>query len=308
MTAAAAQPPSPTPQQLVQAFVDMRRRPAVVMLIDGEDLAERHLFDVDAATSDVRAPAIDLVIDSSGGAPDWAYQIIEVLRQRFDEIDACVPYWAKSAATLLCLGANRIVMGDIAQLGPLDTQVTETLESGDKHSESALEEIKSLEQLRDFAADTFDSMVQRIRGKSEMELDEAMRQANAFVASTVAPLIEKLDPAKLGEHSRALAISMEYGDRLLRLVTDWDDDKRYAVLHRLVYEYPSHGFALGYDELSSMGLPVDRFAPEEMKVVRALYPILGVKGPRVVSYFEPSASATPEAPPMPPPPAPAPKA
>jgi hypothetical protein len=279
----------------IQAFVDVRKRPALALLIDGEELVEQHLFDVDRATVDVHAPSIDLLIDSGGGAPDWAFQMMQLLRQRFDEIHACVPYWAKSAATLLCLGSDRIVVGDMAQLGPLDTQVTETLDSGDKHTESALEEIKSLEQLRDFAADTFDAMVNRIRGKSEMELDEAMRQANAFVASTIGLLIEKLDPTKLGGHSRALLISTEYGDRLLRLVTDWDASRRFTLLHRLVYEYPSHGFAIGYDELTEMGLPVDRFGPEEMQAVRALYPFLGVKGPRVVRFIVPTEQPAPDA-------------
>jgi hypothetical protein len=268
----------------------------VALLIDGEELAEQHLFDVDRATAGKGGPSVDLIIDSGGGAPDWAFQIMQLLRQRFDEIQACVPYWAKSAATLLCLGADRIVVGDMAQLGPLDTQVTETLDTGDKRSESALEEIKSLEQLRDFAADTFDTMVNRIRSKSDMELDEAMKQANAFVAGTIGLLIEKLDPSKLGEHSRALLISTEYGDRLLKLVTDWDDDRRRTLLHRLVYEYPSHGFAIGYDELASMGLPVERFGLEEADAVRGLYPFLGVKGPRIVAFTVPSADAVPTAP------------
>jgi hypothetical protein len=124
-----------------------------------------------------------------------------------------------------------------------------------------------------------------------MELDEAMKQANAFVGSTIGLLIEKLDPRKLGEHSRALLISTEYGDRLLRLVTDWDDHRRATLLHRLVYEYPSHGFAIAYDELVSMGLPVDRFGPEEMDAVRGLYPFLGVKGPHVISYTMPTVQA-----------------
>ena len=41
-----------------------------------------------------------------------------------------MPFWAKSAATLLCLGADKIVLGEHAELGPLDVQIYEEKKAG----------------------------------------------------------------------------------------------------------------------------------------------------------------------------------
>jgi ClpP class serine protease len=67
---------------------------------------------------------IDLLIVSMGGDPTVAWRIISMLRERFEKIGVLLPYAAFSAATLLSLGADEIVMHPFANLGPVDPQMT----------------------------------------------------------------------------------------------------------------------------------------------------------------------------------------
>lgn len=65
-----------------------------------------------------------LLLTSSGGDPNAAEKLMQMFRKRFNEsFQIIVPFYAKSAATLMCLGADKICMGYGAELGPIDPQV-----------------------------------------------------------------------------------------------------------------------------------------------------------------------------------------
>jgi len=73
---------------------------------------------------------LDLFLHSPGGDPDAVEQICEYLRTRFDHIRAIVPLNAMSAATMIALGADEILMGAHSQLGPIDPQLTVVMPEG----------------------------------------------------------------------------------------------------------------------------------------------------------------------------------
>lgn len=67
---------------------------------------------------------LDLMIHSPGGLPDAAETLLRTAFRSSDrKFRVIVPASAKSAATLLSLGADTIVMGENSQLGPIDPQV-----------------------------------------------------------------------------------------------------------------------------------------------------------------------------------------
>ncbi|EQD35761.1 periplasmic serine protease, partial [mine drainage metagenome] len=67
---------------------------------------------------------IDLLINSPGGLPDATETLIRnAFRATNRPFRVIVASSAKSAATLLALGADEIVMGFTSQLGPIDPQV-----------------------------------------------------------------------------------------------------------------------------------------------------------------------------------------
>jgi hypothetical protein len=76
------------------------------------------------AVSNVSERELDLFLHSPGGFPEAAEAIMAYLRTRFDHIRAVVPLAAMSAATMMALAADEIVMGAHSQLGPIDPQLT----------------------------------------------------------------------------------------------------------------------------------------------------------------------------------------
>jgi len=85
-------------------------------------LGDKHGFM--EAVSNIQERELDLFLHSPGGSPEAAEAIIEYLRTRFDHIRAIVPLAAMSAATMMALACDEIVMGAHSQLGPIDPQLT----------------------------------------------------------------------------------------------------------------------------------------------------------------------------------------
>ena len=73
---------------------------------------------------------ITLLLDSPGGDIDAAEKMVHLLREACappsgsaGDLEIVVPNAAKSAATLIALGADRILMSDSSELGPIDPQI-----------------------------------------------------------------------------------------------------------------------------------------------------------------------------------------
>jgi len=66
---------------------------------------------------------LDVVLHMPGGSPEATTSIVHYLRSEFAHVRVFVPLAAMSAATMLALSANEIVMGSHSQLGPTDPQV-----------------------------------------------------------------------------------------------------------------------------------------------------------------------------------------
>jgi len=68
---------------------------------------------------------LDLMIHSLGGSGVTAEKIVDMCRKHCKkEFRVIVPNMAKSAATMIALGADAIVMGYCSELGPIDAQTT----------------------------------------------------------------------------------------------------------------------------------------------------------------------------------------
>ena len=76
---------------------------------------------------------LDFLVVSFGGDPMVAWRIMSLIRQRVERVAVLVPQSAYSAATLLALGADEIVMHPNGHLGPVDMQVSTVGEGGRRH-------------------------------------------------------------------------------------------------------------------------------------------------------------------------------
>ena len=68
---------------------------------------------------------VDLLLHTLGGIPDAAEKLIRLVRKKVGgaEFRIIVPEMAKSAGTLMVLGADSVLMSDTSELGPIDPQV-----------------------------------------------------------------------------------------------------------------------------------------------------------------------------------------
>jgi ClpP class serine protease len=71
-----------------------------------------------------RTNGITLILDAPGGDGLAAERIIQLCRKYSKkDFETIVPARAKSAATMVCLGADTILMGATSELGPIDPQI-----------------------------------------------------------------------------------------------------------------------------------------------------------------------------------------
>ena len=107
-------------QELIRQYEEIAKCRLVVMIspivAESVTLFEELIYDADP-TEDMH-----LLLDSPGGDGEVAIRIVRAAQSRCKELTVIVPDQAKSAATLLSLGAHHIVMGPASDLGPIDPQ------------------------------------------------------------------------------------------------------------------------------------------------------------------------------------------
>jgi hypothetical protein len=74
------------------------------------------------AIQDILGDAVDILLHSPGGLAEAADSPVDIIRGRFQHVRFIVPNMAKSAATMLALSGNHILMDVASELGPIDPQ------------------------------------------------------------------------------------------------------------------------------------------------------------------------------------------
>ena len=156
----------------------------------------------------------------------------------------------------LCLAADELVLGDLGELGPLDQQYEAKQTADYPLSTSQLLPGVALRQLQDGATACYDALVRRIVKESGLRPLEAGSKAAELVGTLYAPLVQQLDPTRLAECARGLAVGKAYAERVVRRYRPalWAESGP-QLLDRLVQDYATHNFVLDREELAEVGLP-----------------------------------------------------
>jgi hypothetical protein len=180
--------------------------------------------------------AIDLLIESTGGDPLTSWRIISLLRSSFKKVNVIVPHSAFSAATLLALGADEIVMGPYGSLGPIDPQITTRKKDGTTQ-QFGYEDVVS-----------FLSFVREEGGITEQQ----------YIKGAFEKLCEVVEPPVLGFAKRSSSLSISIGEKMLQMhMTDPDKKTQaHSIAMKLNKSFFSHGHALGRKEAEEIGLNV----------------------------------------------------
>jgi len=192
---------------------------------------------------------IDLFLHSYGGAVDTPYKVVMLIREFCDEFAVIVPFVAKSAASMLVLGADEVVMGPISELGPIDPLV--------KHPvyKDLLVPVQAVWHCLDY-------LQRSIINSPDPEVAEFM----------VTPLLNKLDPWLIGDYEKTIKASWQYAEALLSRYMLKDDPERVQnVTQALTEGYFSHGYPIGRREARELGLKVTEAHDELWDVIWKLY-------------------------------------
>lgn len=107
-------------QQLIRRYEELTQSRLIVMIDtvfpESVTLLEEILRDTDPTEP------LHLLLASPGGDGEVAVRLVRAMQARCSELVIVVPDMAKSAATIMCLGANRILMAPSSDLGPIDPQ------------------------------------------------------------------------------------------------------------------------------------------------------------------------------------------
>lgn len=275
-------------------FAEARQHPVAFYLLGEGDDAE-HRPDVpltkktveqlaSALNDDGQFEQLDLVIQSSGGDIHAAYQIMTLLREHMrpdGELVACVPRRAASAAILLCLGADRILLGETGTLSPLDAQIkTGATSAGTPGYTSALHLLKGLDRLREFSLETFNHFAAQLYAENPERSEELLlRSSIDFSKAITGPLLERIDSPNVGYWDQMLKTGEIYAAQLLqtsKLTDESDPEERKKhvgqVVHDLVNKYPSHTMIIDRYQLAhELGLRADLFEEDLRPKVRQFF-------------------------------------
>ncbi len=207
---------------------------------------------------------IDMVILSGGGYPHPAYQMINIVRSKCKKLKAIVPLYAKSAATLMTLGADEIIMGAQSELGPLDMQMQHPLIEN-LHI-SALEGYYPFLQIYNKISTEFfpialqlaNQIIQNTAIKREDAVDIAINTAINYVS----PIVSQINPTIVNMCYRALATGESYAYNFLYryMFRDKPENERMLLAtqtaHTLVWGFHNHGQVITREDAKLLNLYV----------------------------------------------------
>ena len=149
-----------------------------------------------------KAKKVDLILHSFGGVGTTPWKLVNLIREYVEEFDVIVPYKAYSAATMIALGADNIVMHPMAELGPIDPKAMNEFNPLDARNQQIGINVEDVASYVNFVKEFVG-----IRHK-----DELVQALNV--------LTEKVHPLALGNVHRFYAQSRMIARKLLGLHMD----------------------------------------------------------------------------------------
>jgi len=184
-----------------------------------------------------------LILYSMGGLVEPAYLISKCCKEYANRFVVAIPRQAKSAATLLAMGADEIHMGLMSELGPIDPQVGRYPALG-----------------LGYAIESLASLCKRYPESSDM-----------FAKY----LSLSLNLQDLGYFERVSESAAQYAERLLKNKKLPSGQTPTSVAGRLVYSYKDHGFVIDKEEAESfLGKDFVKYNTDEYKLSDSIHKFL----------------------------------
>jgi len=198
---------------------------------------------------------ISLIIRSNGGDIDAPWPIVSLLREYCDRLEVIIPENAHSAATLISLSGDRILMTPFSSLSPIDPQlfINSNQKENNINIRFSVEDVSGYYQLLD-----------KLRIP-----DDGKIKALEYITQTINPTI-------LGQIERVRKLINIYADKVLSH-TAIDDISKNNIIRTLIENIPSHQYRISRKEAKELGLPVEKVSDalhSQLKILMNEYKLL----------------------------------
>lgn len=197
---------------------------------------------------------ISLLLHTRGGETLSAWTLVNLLRTFCDHLEVIVPSKAHSAGTLICLGADTVLMTKQATLGPIDPSVNTPLNPQIPGGQPTAKVPVSVEDVNSF-------------------LDYARHSIGdgGDLGIVFERLAQEIHPIVLGNAFRAMSQIRMLGRRLLANHMK-DEDVMEKILDFLCSESGSHDYTINRREArNELGLPIETPTWDLYGLIKKLY-------------------------------------
>lgn len=208
------------------------------------DLTDREGFL--EVTQDLSDKSADILLYSPGGLPDAADSLVQILRSKFEHIRFIIPGVAKSAATMMALSGNELMMEHNAELGPIDPQFRFVKADGTSVMAPAQAIIDQFAKAQDLIGQDPKKLVawipilQQYGPALYQQCLNSIELSKRYVGEWLKTGLFKPPPQPTGESEAA-------AEAAAKKVVDYLADHN---------QFKSHGARVGFPELRKQGVPV----------------------------------------------------
>jgi len=172
-----------------------------------------------------KKPKLDLFLYTIGGQTDSVWPLVSIFREYSNEFNVFAPYKVHSAGTLICLGADTIVMGEAGELSPVDPKTGNQfnpIDDIDKHNRRAIS-VEDVTSYFDLAKDPSKDLEDNQGNTSQVDINKAFQI-----------LSDQVHPLALGNVNRSHKQIRELARRLLRIRSDGNQDENEKRISSIV--------------------------------------------------------------------------
>ena len=213
--------------------------------------SEPHLLFVDHLRAIGTVPQLDVFLYTRGGATDSVWPLVSLFREYADRFTVLVPFRAHSGGTLICLGADEVIMSEAAELSPIDPTTGNQFNPTDPAN----------------PANRFGISVEDVAAYFELSKDRAGITEQQHKVDVLKELTRNVHPLALGNVQRVYLQIRRLAGELLGLHMDENDPRIDDIIKALTEKFYSHVHAISRREAMALMGDWVRYATEDESTI-----------------------------------------
>ena len=184
---------------------------------------------------------ITLLLYTLGGDTMATWNIVNLIREYCDELEIIVPRKARSSGTIMCLGANKIILTHQSTLGPIDPSVNSPLGTRVNINGQQI---------------TLPTSVESVKGYFNLAKKELGIRNSRDLIQAFLKMSDTINPLLIGDVYRRQGQIKMIAKKLL-VYQNCSRKQKKVIINFLCSDSGSHDYAISYKEAKSLGLNVE---------------------------------------------------